>query len=304
GERWRQSTISYMLRNPFYKGEGAWRRRYEAKNSRGNKSKYNSPPDAVVRYEDYQVPAIVPPELWERCARLRRMNTKLAPRNSRRFYLLRGLVRCGLCGRTYTGVSQQGRWFYYQCKSHYTVGRPNCGNRRVRAAELERLVWAEIERFALEPGKVLRKIQRARAPGAPPEASAHRLEQRLAAKQRERARVITWAREGRITEGELDAQLAQLRAEVAALESERARSEGAARAASEVRSRLADAEAFFKELAGRIGELTDEQRARIVRQLVPRVLLKPRADGRVSAVATYLFAPPSITATAPLRASP
>jgi site-specific DNA recombinase len=44
GERWQQSTLSYMLRNPSYKGEGAWRRRYEAKNSRGNRSKYNSPP--------------------------------------------------------------------------------------------------------------------------------------------------------------------------------------------------------------------------------------------------------------------
>ncbi|PYS81602.1 MAG: hypothetical protein DMF67_16200 [Acidobacteria bacterium] len=41
GDEWKQSTVSYMLRNPFYKGEGVWRRRYEAKNSRGGKSKYN-----------------------------------------------------------------------------------------------------------------------------------------------------------------------------------------------------------------------------------------------------------------------
>lgn len=39
----------------------------------------------------------------------------------------------------------------------------------------------------------------------------------LAAKRREEERVITWARQGRITEEQLDAQLAQPRAEVAAL---------------------------------------------------------------------------------------
>ena len=38
-----------------------------------------------------------------------------------------------------------------------------------------------------------------------------------AAKERERERVITWARQGRITEEELDAQLLQLRGELAAL---------------------------------------------------------------------------------------
>ena len=173
----------------------------------------------------------------------------------------------------------------------------------MRAAELERLVWGEIERFAQSPGKVLRKIQQARGAAAPAEGAARRFERRLQAKQRERARVIKWAREGRITEEELDTQLVQLRAEVAGLEQERVRLEGATRAATVARARLADAEAFFDELSGRLGALSAEQRVQIVRQLVPRVLLTPRGDGRVRVSATYAFAPPSIIATAPLRVS-
>lgn len=221
GAAWRQSTVSYMLRNPFYKGAGVWRRRHEAKNERGKLSKYNSPAEQVVPYEDYQVPAIVPPELWARCAQLRVERMRLAPRNARRLYLLRGVLRCGICGRSFTGVSHQRRWFYYQCNSR--LEPPHCGNRRVRAAEVEQLVWAEIARFAQTPGKLLAKLQRARLSVAPTEANTRRIERQLAAKQRERERVIKWAREERITETELDAQLVQLRAEVAGLETERAR---------------------------------------------------------------------------------
>ena len=200
-------------------------------------------------------------------------------------------------------MSNQGRWFYYQCTSHYQTGAPNCGNRRVRARELERLVWDEIVLFTENPGKVLRKIQRARAATVPGAEAARRLERQFQAKQSERLRVIKWAREGRITEDELDAQLAQLRAEVTALEQEQARLAGAQRAATAARARLVDAEVFFNELASRIDALSAEQRATVVRQLVPRVLLVPREDGRVSVTATYAFAPPSIIATAPLRAS-
>lgn len=79
----------------------------------------------------------VHPLSWERCARLCEENKTLAPRNARRRYLLRALIRCGLCGRTCTGVSNCGRWFYYQCTSVADSCVPNCGDRRVRkAAEL------------------------------------------------------------------------------------------------------------------------------------------------------------------------
>ena len=187
--------------------------------------------------------------------------------------------------------------------SHYQKGAPNCGNRRIKARELERLIWHEIVRFAENPGKVLRQIQRARAALLPSAETTRQLERQLQAKQRERARVITWAREGRIMEDEMDAQLVTLRAEIAGLEQERTRRIDVARSAELARARLTDAEAFFDELAGRLEALSDEERATVVRQLVPRVLLVPRGDGRVKVSATYAFAPPSITDTAPLRAS-
>jgi site-specific DNA recombinase len=165
----------------------------------------------------------VPPELWERCACQRGENMKLATRNGRHFYLLRGVVRCGVCGRGFRGVSNRRRWFYYQCNYRADADIPNCGNRRVRADELERLIWEDIARFAESPGKVvglLSKARSARTKGGEG-AAASRVERQIAARRRERERVITWARQERITAEEMDAQLAQLRSEIVALEGER-----------------------------------------------------------------------------------
>ena len=121
---------------------------------------------------------------------------------------------------------------------------------------------------------------------------------------KERERVITWARQGRITEEELDAQLLQLRGELAALESEGARIKSAHAQTEAIREYIHDAEAFLNELSRRVNDLTPEGMAAIVRRAVPRVVVKPRADGRKLVTATYRFAPPVILGTDPLRAAP
>ena len=51
------------------------------------------------------VPAIVGVETWERAQQTLRRNMIFSRRNARRRYLLRGLMRCGLCGLTYSGTS-------------------------------------------------------------------------------------------------------------------------------------------------------------------------------------------------------
>ncbi|MFL6211175.1 MAG: recombinase family protein, partial [Pyrinomonadaceae bacterium] len=293
GCAWRQPTLSYMLANPAYKGEGLWRRRYEAKNKRGGKSKYMSPPENIVRYEDYQVPAVVAPELWERCARQRAENLCLPPATARRAYLLSGLIRCGIagCGRKFTGVSNQQRWFYYQCNSRVGRNMPNCANRRLNATRIESLVWHEIVRFALNPGNILEKLTAKLATQTTTSDAAARIQKQLRAKGRERERVITWARQGRLTEDELDRQLVALRAEAATLEGELARLEATRASRAAARAGLADAEAMLERIAQRLSNLTEAEKAESVRQLVRGVLVNPRPDGRITVKATYVFSP-------------
>ncbi|MDT7779445.1 MAG: site-specific recombinase [Acidobacteriota bacterium] len=304
GDRWKQSTLSYILRNPAYKGEGAWRKRYEAKNDKGTKSKYNSPPESIIRYEDYQVPAIVPPDLWEQCARKRKEGLKFSPRNSRHLYLLSGLVRCGLCDRSMTGASWGQRYFYYRCTSRADARVQNCALRDVRAEELERVVWSGVALFAASPGKVVSKLRAAMGAKVYTGKVARDVEKELAAKVRERERVITWARQGRITEEELDGQLLQLRSEVVGLEAEASRIRSSHATAEEARTRLRDAESFLDELARRVHECTREEKQAILRRAVPRVTIKPHEGGRKLVSAVYRFAPPVIIANAPPRESP
>ncbi|MCA1628177.1 MAG: hypothetical protein LC742_09470 [Acidobacteria bacterium] len=52
---------------------------------------------------------------------------------------------------------------------------------------------------------------------------------------------------------------------------------------------------FARHLADRLDALTDEERVKIIRQLVPRLVVSPRGDGRVRVSATYAFAPPRHT---------
>ena len=51
-----------------------------------------------------EVPAIVDGETWQRAQETMRRNLMYSPRNSRRQYLLRGLVKCGDCGLNYIGA--------------------------------------------------------------------------------------------------------------------------------------------------------------------------------------------------------
>jgi predicted nuclease with TOPRIM domain len=170
----------------------------------------------------------------------------------------------------------------------------------VRANDLERLVWSGIEGFVASPGKVLSRLGAALSSRADASKPLRDISKRLDAKQRERDRVIAWARQGRITEGELDAQLPQLRVELSALEGALARAEADRARSESATARLEDAEEFLDELARRIQNLTREEMGAILRRTVPRVKVTPRADGRRAVFVTYRFASPAVIASVPL----
>ncbi|HEY0003762.1 MAG TPA: recombinase family protein [Pyrinomonadaceae bacterium] len=276
GIEWHQSTISVILRNPVYKGEGQWRRRHQK-----GKSKPNSPPSEIIHYEDYNPPAIVSPALWDRCAELRKQNTLMASRNARRVYLLKRLVYCGLCGKSYTGSGGHGGFYYYQCTSRVTTRyEKHCGNVMTRADHLEGEVLKEVTSLIHAPDALLTEIVGALSTPDETRDDSGRLSRLLAQKQLEKDRVIAWGRQGRITEGEMDAQLLMLRGEIEALEGERERVEREKRNAASARERLRTAEEFLYNLARRVDELPPAEMGEVLRHFVSRILITPRTDER------------------------
>ena len=152
-------------------------------------------------------------------------NQVFGPRNAENQYLLRGLIKCGLCNLTYVGMTNRDRAqsrMYYRCNGKqnargiYGERGQRCPSKDVRGEGLEELIWADVEAFLRDPGPVLQQLQKqlgGDAPNAAARVSRPQLEANLNAKDEERARVLALFRRGRISDAELDAQLDEIAAE-------------------------------------------------------------------------------------------
>src|SRR5262249_43039796 len=104
------------------------------------------------------VPAIVSEETWTKAQANLKAHFLFAARGARRKYLLRGLIKCKMCGLTYIGTaanSGNGRnEFYYKCNGANTpeLLQTRCAAKSVRGDDLERQVWSDVEAFLRDPG--------------------------------------------------------------------------------------------------------------------------------------------------------
>ena len=106
-------------------------------------------------------PAIVSEELWEVAQRQLQTNKERSPRNTRRNYLLRGLIKCDLCGYGYYGRGTRGHHYYY-CggqdkvdiyRANYTGEK--CPAKYQRADRLEQRVWDYLEAQVTDEDKLV-----------------------------------------------------------------------------------------------------------------------------------------------------
>ena len=124
---WSRSQIQAMLRNPKYTGYNVWGRH----DKRPGRPRLR-PREQWVWSPTPTHPAIVPKELFEQVEGRARQNllvtkerpAEYPPRRTRRagrLYVLRGRVRCSLCGRRMEGTHQKGS-NYYRCRVNANRG--------------------------------------------------------------------------------------------------------------------------------------------------------------------------------------
>ena len=139
---WGQNTVIQILEREAY--AGVWYFGLYEKTGKGNTYKKGNGENAIA----VNVPAIIDRETWERAQARREYNAKMSMRNCKHDYLLRGMIRCGVCGLAMTGhfVNNPPN-LYYQCGQCYARNRlePRCSARMVRADAIEPDVWQEIE---------------------------------------------------------------------------------------------------------------------------------------------------------------
>jgi site-specific DNA recombinase len=199
--KWSPERIRFILRNHAYAGVAILNTR------RGE-----------IRQET--VP-LVSESIWQRVQVRLHQNQVLSRKNARHDYLLRGLIRCE-CGYGYVGSPMRrpgGKvTYWYRCNRsggdrHYDASK-RCRSKALRAADLERHIWAMCREFILNPGPALdeaRERQRAMLErSASNEVERQTLYTRLGEIETERERVMTLFRRNRMTLDEVERALDEI----------------------------------------------------------------------------------------------
>ncbi|MFN0168661.1 MAG: recombinase family protein [Bryobacteraceae bacterium] len=290
---WSPGRIRNLIISATYKGEHAY----------GKRSK-NAQREPITR----AVPAIVSDKVWEKAQRTLRDNFLFAKRSARNQYLLRGLIKCGVCGLTYIGLAANRpngkREFYYKCNGAHSpsiyAGRGRCESKAVRGDHLEAQVWSDVESFLRNPEPVLQQLQerlQSDAKGSEQiRAQVARLEGLLAQKATERSRVVGLYRRGRLTDADLDAQMDEIGKEEATLEARVAELRGKIAGADSIGATLSSAETLLAKLRKRLDQpVSWEQKRQLIEVLVAGIQVDTVEECGVKQAKTtvsYRFAEP------------
>lgn len=267
---WRGGGVLRILKNRTYIGEYVY----------GKRTRKPQPELVSV-----PVPPLVEPVLFEAAQEQLARNALFALRNARSVYLLKGLIRCGMCGRAYVGSAG-----YYAC-----VGRTNrqaspipemrCTAPHVRRGELEERIWHDIRSFLLNPGEALQAFINEESPESN---EVSLLERRLQALLEARARLLDLYLEGGVEKETYYARLEDLDARVrevqASVETARQRSI----AERQRKEALHSLESLSARLRDRIDRLTPEEKQAVARELVEGVTVRP-GKGEVEVEVRYRF---------------
>jgi len=262
---WRPSRVRAILSNPTYKGELYYGRRPAQARGFG-----------VIQA---RVQALVPAQVWEGAQHELRRHA-FSTNGRRRSYLLRSLLKCGLCGLTYSGTPGRGELLWYRCNGAIQYRRPvKCKARSIFGNHLHDLVWADIERYLRDPGDViddLRGQEQNTGAAAAREAELLMLRNALADLPNQKDTILDLRRRQKITEDQMDRQMAAIDVE------ERTHARRLAELEPEpIQPQEAPPEALLAEIRSRLDAGLDfEAKQEIVFTLVNRITVHTEIDER------------------------
>jgi len=287
---WHAGRVRNLLVNAMYKGQHQY----------GKRSR-NLQRQLISR----AVPPIVSEQLWQQAQETLHHHFRFGPRNCRHPYLLRGLIKCGLCRLNFIGTTVHSRGgrqdAYYRCNGKHDTrgvhgaGGKRCPSKDMRTDVLERVVWAEVEGLLRQPEILLERLrQRLAAERRDTErtrAEMAGLQASLDERERERDRVIALYRKGRIEEDVLERQMQEIEAEVAELRREIETLAGRLEAVDSGAAQLEAAAAVLEKLGARLQEPVDWQLQReLIEHLVQQVRVDTvEQDGKRTASITMMY---------------
>ena len=145
---WKGTTIGKILSNRAYAGTvealktEAVEPRRRSKTTYGKTSSRLRPTEERIKLEGLVSRPVVTEDEFQWVQERRRFNQRFASKNTRnRDYLLKGIIKCVLCGRVYTGVCRKNlAYFYCRGRAKTDWGAEKCPagklNARVRRSRL------------------------------------------------------------------------------------------------------------------------------------------------------------------------
>ena len=298
---WHEATISKLLRDTVYAGTFRWRKT-TARKRLGRRITFIKAPES--KQISCSVPAIISTEDFEETQRILKENLRRSLRNARYFYLLRSLVKCGCCDRTYVGFTSNNRrrYQYYRCGSHFRkIGVEPCQGKAIRADVLDQRVWEHCAAFIRNPKAVLDEVRQTMLASQRDQNDLNNqiesLDSILIAKQTERARVINLVRRGLINDKEAEHELTRLQQEVNQIQIERDELAKGQETAESLELRLLNAETMLKLMADRVSKADEKTKREIALALVDKITVDTNGkgrDARTTARVRYAFDPPPI----------
>ena len=291
--RWGPSTVGRLLRNEAYIGTMYFNRHEsldgDAKTAgRRRRTKRRSRCRPVAEWVPLSVPPILSEELFRRSQALHVVNTRFSPRHLKSdHYLLRGVVRCRVCDLGSSCHRMRGRdgtfHHYYYCSGHDALraraGIGRCPQRNLRADELDNLVWAEVRRHLETPALILDAYTQWRAEPAPrPDDVVARevreLQKKLTELDREEHRLIDAYQAELIELDQLERRQRLLRQRREHLRASLEATHGEHTGALQRAELALSVERFTRSICGPLATLGFEDRQRLVRTVIDRVMVE------------------------------
>ena len=285
GQRWSYATVNTILKRPGYKGTAYYNRtRNDPSRAIGQpKTQGRGPRTSNGRIErDHKewipvgVPQIIAPILWEQAQVQLEMNKQFASRNNKRhFYLLRGLLVCGNCGRTLVGRCYANGTVRYYCTNQisWRSSAEPCPCPPVDGNMVEPLVWQAIMELLADPQLIL-DYYLARQDGSA--VTPHELKrgrQELEQVERQKRRLLDAYQTEVIELDELETRLQVLDQQRQALEQHLIELEQLAQQQARQEALASDVTQFCENIRSVLQSPTPEEQQQVLRLVVDHILV-------------------------------
>lgn len=260
--RWIAGKLSRILNNTVYIGQLDY-----LKNTKKKKE--------IIKVV---TPEIIDREMFKAVQRQIAENRDRPEGKKGRVYPLHGLIFCGHCGRALAGSSgdsTKGR-VYYRCLGTVDHGEgKRCDAKLIRATDVENSVWEDVKEIFKHPEQFTQFINKALEENK--EASPRNdvelaeVELKIEDKQKSRERIIGFITRNIISDVEAVKELKSLAEDIDALEKRRDFLFEKQSETKTMESEVLNAQLVIETVKGRLDDLTQEDKIRIMRRFVKRV---------------------------------